>query len=249
MPFGELIYDDHGRPYCHFCGTAWNSIGNHSWQKHDIRAKEYRELTGLSERHSLGSLDLSEFRSAQTAKRIATDPAFRAMTYENLKRSKGPGRGPKPARESQRRATAQGQRKRWSDPERRQPPRVRRTAVHVNECVACGVPFCGIYYYAQGPLDRLYVKVVDKQTCSPECLQTLRTAQITQRWEQTGDAMRALFADRKRSREEATAHGTRKRYNDYGCRCTLCRTANTEHHRRYRQQRGNAHLEAVGGDR
>lgn len=45
--YGEVTYNEDGKPICHICGKAYNKILTHAWQVHKICAREYKEKFGL----------------------------------------------------------------------------------------------------------------------------------------------------------------------------------------------------------
>lgn len=236
MPYGELTYNDHGQPYCHFCGVAWKSIGNHAWQAHGIRSKEYRAVTGLSTRHSLGSKSLSEHRSKLTADRIASDPAFAATSRANWERLiLGRTNKKGPVRESQRRAIQRATQEYWSDGKKQPTPRPRRKVGAV-QCAVCDLPFSGISYYTDGPNGRLFIIQNDRKTCSSNCEAIHRVVVGKSIWNEPSDAVTRVLANRaeaKRLHAKALPHGTRGKY-DRGCRCEICREYMKSVRRRYK---------------
>ena len=54
-PNGEIRYDDEGRPICHICGRAFDKLGQHVYNRHDMSADEYKEKFGLDRRVGLTS--------------------------------------------------------------------------------------------------------------------------------------------------------------------------------------------------
>ena len=54
-PMGEILYDDDGRPICHVCGRAFDKLGQHVYNRHDMTADEYKEKFGLDRRVGLTS--------------------------------------------------------------------------------------------------------------------------------------------------------------------------------------------------
>ena len=51
--YGEVIYDDKGKPTCHICGRSFNKLLNHVWQKHGLSAREYKIKFGLNVSHGI----------------------------------------------------------------------------------------------------------------------------------------------------------------------------------------------------
>lgn len=46
-PYGEVHYDEEGRPICHICGMALDKLIEHTKRKHGLDAEAYREAFGL----------------------------------------------------------------------------------------------------------------------------------------------------------------------------------------------------------
>jgi hypothetical protein len=45
--YGEVKYDEAGKPICHICGRAYSKLLAHVWQKHDMSEAQYKETFGL----------------------------------------------------------------------------------------------------------------------------------------------------------------------------------------------------------
>jgi len=45
--FGEIDFNEDGKPVCHICGKAYNKVLSHVWQIHSINEKEYKKKYGL----------------------------------------------------------------------------------------------------------------------------------------------------------------------------------------------------------
>lgn len=46
-PYGEVRYDDEGRPICHVCGMAFDKLIEHTIRKHGLDSLSYRQTFGL----------------------------------------------------------------------------------------------------------------------------------------------------------------------------------------------------------
>lgn len=46
-PKGVIAYDTRNYPICHICGQAFKKLGQHTWNKHLITSKEYKQMFGL----------------------------------------------------------------------------------------------------------------------------------------------------------------------------------------------------------
>ena len=74
-PKGEIHYNSEGKVICHICGRAFNKLGYHISQCHDMSIDEYKEEFGLNRRAKITSEALSK--------------VFKDLSSNNLRRNKG----------------------------------------------------------------------------------------------------------------------------------------------------------------
>jgi hypothetical protein len=60
MAYGEVEYDESGKPICEICGKAFKRILVHAKQKHDITAREYKLMFGLDVKKGICSKESRE---------------------------------------------------------------------------------------------------------------------------------------------------------------------------------------------
>ena len=46
-PFGEVHYDEEGKPICHVCGMSFDKLIEHTKRKHGLDSLTYRQTYGL----------------------------------------------------------------------------------------------------------------------------------------------------------------------------------------------------------
>ena len=47
MAYGKVEYDEEGYPICEICGGSFKRVAAHARQKHDVSAREYKQMFGL----------------------------------------------------------------------------------------------------------------------------------------------------------------------------------------------------------
>lgn len=53
--YGEVKYDEYGKPICHICGMAYDKLIEHTIRKHKLNSEEYRSKFGLMKETRLTS--------------------------------------------------------------------------------------------------------------------------------------------------------------------------------------------------
>lgn len=51
-PYGEVVYDDDGKPICHVCGMALDKLIEHTKRKHGLDSAAYRAEFGLMRKNA-----------------------------------------------------------------------------------------------------------------------------------------------------------------------------------------------------
>jgi len=60
MAYGQIEYDDAGKPICEICDKSFNRVLSHVRQKHDMSEKEYKTLFGFDLHKGICSLESAE---------------------------------------------------------------------------------------------------------------------------------------------------------------------------------------------
>jgi hypothetical protein len=58
--YGEIEYDENGKPVCEICGKAFHRVISHIRQKHDMSEREYKLKYGFDLGKGICSLESSE---------------------------------------------------------------------------------------------------------------------------------------------------------------------------------------------
>jgi hypothetical protein len=78
MAYGEVEYDNNGKPICEICGKSFNRLLSHVRQKHEINEREYKLTYGLDLKKGICSKESSE------KTRIKTLENFDKVIAKNL---------------------------------------------------------------------------------------------------------------------------------------------------------------------
>lgn len=60
MAYGRVEYDEEGKPICEICGESFKRVTAHARQKHNVSAREYKQMFGLDVRKGICSKESRE---------------------------------------------------------------------------------------------------------------------------------------------------------------------------------------------